>query len=388
MAFVSDITERKRYELRLLESEQRFASFMLHLPAAAWIKNRDGRYMYANPEAERIFCRQLPELLGKTDEEVFPADSARKFRENDERVLAGQGQLQTIEALCHENHVVHQALVNKFAVPGADGQTAFVAGVAFDITELQQARAEITRLNGELAERAAELEMANRELEAFNFTAAHDLRQPLNLLGMYCQSIKMLCHDHLQEECKGYVQKAHDTILRMNHFIDALLSFSQTSRSELHRETVDLSSMAQEVASTLKLTIPDRQVDFRIAHGVVATADESLLRMVLDNLIGNALKYTVTRETAAIEVGSMEIDGKPVYFVRDNGDGFDMTEADQLFTPFRRLSGARSGDGFGVGLATVQRIVQRHGGRIWAEGVPDKGATFYFTLSGDESVST
>ena len=388
MAFISDITERKRFELRLLESEQRFASFMLHLPAAAWIKDLHGRYVYANPEAERIFSMPLSELQGKTDMEIFPPDTARQFHENDDRILAGHDHLQTIEVLSQANNVEHHSIVNKFPVPGADGQKAFVAGVAFDITELQHAKEEITRLNGELAVRAAELEIANQELEAFNFTVAHDLRQPLNLLGMYCQTIKMLCDDQLQDECKGYVQQTHDTIMRMDRFIEALLIFSQTSRADLHRETFDLSSMALEVASTLKLTIPDRRVDFRIAHGVIATADANLLRVVLDNLIGNALKYTGTREMAVIEVGSVEIDGKPAYFVRDNGAGFDMTETGKLFAPFQRLSGAKIGDGFGVGLATVWRIINRHGGSVWAEGVPDKGATFYFTLSEDDAVST
>ena len=383
-----DITERKKAEAALRESEQRFASFMLHLPAAAWIKDLDGRYVYANSEAERIFSRPLSELQGKTDEEIFPPDTARQFRENDERILLGGGHLQTIEVLQQANHIEHHSMVNKFSVPGADGQTTFVAGVAFDITELQKGKEEITRLNAELAGRAAELEIANRELESFNYTLAHDLRQPLNLLGMYCQAIDRLCSDQLQGECYEYVEKAHGTALRMNRVVDTLLNFSLMAQVDLSLETVNLSAIALDVAEGLKLTAPDRQVDFRIADSIMVTADANLLRVVLDNLVGNAWKYSSMRDKAIIEVGSMEVDGKSVYFVRDNGAGFDMAEAHKLFIPFQRLSGAKKSDGFGVGLATVQRIIQRHGGKVWAEGVPDKGTTFYFTLSADNVVPT
>jgi PAS domain S-box-containing protein len=380
MAFISDITERKQFELRLLESEQRFAAFMLHLPAAAWIKDLNGRYVYANPEAERVFDMPLSELKGRTDMEIFQPDTARQFHENDDRVLAEDGHLQTIEILPQADHLEHYSIVSKFSVPGADGKTVFVGGVAFDITDLQHAKEEISRLNAELAGRAVELEITNRELEAFNATVAHDLRQPLNLLGMCCQAIKTLCGDQLQENCKEYVQQAHDTILRMNSFIDALLNFSRIGHADLRLETVDLGSLAREIASMLQQTNTDRQVEFRIADGVVVTADANLLRVVLGNLIGNAWKYTTLRDKVVIEIGSSQIDEQLVYFVRDNGTGFDMKEADKLFIPFQRLSSAASSVGFGVGLATVWRIIHRHGGRVWAESKLGEGATFYFTL--------
>jgi signal transduction histidine kinase len=249
----------------------------------------------------------------------------------------------------------------------------------------KRAEAEIKSLNASLAARASELEDANQELEAFNYTAAHDLRQPVNTIGSYCQLIKKLCGVGLDEKCKGYLQEAYDSSLRMSRLIGVLLNFSRLTHVELRRVDVDLSAMAHEVAGGLKLTGPERQVDFRIADRIVAHADPSLLRMVLDNLLGNAWKYTGKREEVVIEFGAQEIDGVTTYFVRDNGPGFDKACSDKLFIPFQRLPDAEECRGFGVGLATVERIIGRHGGRIWAEGEPEKGATFYFTLAVESS---
>ncbi|HXE95001.1 MAG TPA: response regulator [Dongiaceae bacterium] len=256
-----------------------------------------------------------------------------------------------------------------------------------DITERKLAEEDIKSLNVSLAARAADLEDANLELEAFNYTVAHDLRNPLNVISISCQAVKLLCSDKLDEECKNYLQSAYEGTLSMSRLIGALLNFSRLIHVEPHRGKVDLCALAHEVATMLKQTAPERQVDFRIADGIAAIADTNLVRAVLDNLLGNAWKYTGKREEAVVEFGATEIDGKPVYFVRDNGAGFDMADADKLFTPFQRLPGAEEFRGFGIGLATVGRIIRRHGGKIWAEGEPDKGATFYFTLSTD-GVST
>ena len=192
--------------------------------------------------------------------------------------------------------------------------------------------------------------------------------------------IVKLCGEQLSEECMGYVRNAYNATLRMDGLIGALLNFSHMSRIEPQRDMVDLSMLAQEVSKSLTLAEPERKVEFRIADGIVANGDANLLLAVLNNLIGNAWKYTRIREKTVIEFGAMNIDGVSTYFVKDNGAGFDMAQAPKLFTPFLRLPGAEEYKGFGIGLATVERIIRRHGGKVWAERELDKGACIYFTL--------
>ncbi len=250
-----------------------------------------------------------------------------------------------------------------------------------DITEHKQVEAEIERLNRELAARAAELEVANRELEAFNYTVAHDLRKPLTVINGYCQVLQELCGHKLDEQCRSFLDEAYNGTWRMNQLINALLDLSRMGHAEPCRTKVDLSAMAHQVAMELQQTEPERRVTFHIDDGIIVDGDASLLRVVLDNLFGNAWKYSGMADEGIIEFGIVDIGGSPACFVRDNGAGFDMTHAHKLFAPFLRLPGNEKFDGFGIGLATVERIIRRHGGRVWAQGEPGKGATFYFTLA-------
>ncbi|GLI36981.1 PAS domain S-box protein [Geobacter hydrogenophilus] len=256
--------------------------------------------------------------------------------------------------------------------------------VCQDISDLKQAEAEIQRLNAELAARAAELEVSNKELETFNFTVAHDLRQPLNVISLICQKIIMQYDADRLEESSADIESIRQVTLRMDKLIGALLNFSRIGYVEPLRVETDLSRMAHETVAEITLTEPERQVDFRIADGLKAYADASLLRLVLDNLLGNAWKYTREQEKVVIEFGLADIDGVPAYFVRDNGSGFVKEGADRLFVPFQRLPGAEKAIGFGIGLATVERIIRRHGGRVWAESELGKGATVYFTISAQD----
>jgi len=373
--------QRKRDLESLRESEQRFSSFMLHLPAAAWIKDLEGRHLFVNREAECIFNREVSAVLGKSDEELFPPETARQFRQNDARVLADGEGLQTIELLRLADGIEHRFLVKKFALPGKDGEAAFVAGVALDITPILRAEEEILRLNADLVTRAAELAAANQDLEAFNFTVAHDLRGPLIMVSSYCQALTLLCREELPAECLEYAEKASEGVFRMNRLLTALLDFSRLGRVEPHREMVDLSALAYAAVADLRTAEPGRQVDIRIAAGLTADCDPELLRVVLDNLIGNAWKYTRSQKNPAIEFAAVEQGARVVYLVRDNGVGFQSADLDKLFVPFQRLPGAEDAEGFGIGLATVERIIHRHGGSIWAEGAPGRGACFYFTVS-------
>lgn len=220
----------------------------------------------------------------------------------------------------------------------------------------------------------------NRELEAFNYTVAHDLRKPLTIINGYAQVLMEVCSDTLDEQCKDYLRKTYTGTLHMNRLITALLNFSQLAHAEPKHDRVNLSGICEEVAAELKLAEPERQVTFRITSALEAEADSDLLGIVMNNLFGNAWKYTSSREEGIIEFGATESDGTQAYFVRDNGIGFDPAEADRIFAPFQRLATGKEIGGLGIGLATVARIIQRHGGRVWAEGEPEKGATIYFTL--------
>jgi signal transduction histidine kinase len=249
-----------------------------------------------------------------------------------------------------------------------------------DMNERIRVEEEIKRLNAELATRAGELEAANRELEAFNYAVAHDLRTPLTVISGYIGLIQKECGNALGE-CQEYLQNAYEGSLRMSQLISALLEFSDLAQIEPKRERTNLVSMAQEIVEELRTAEPERRVTARITEaGVEATGDPSLLRVALANLLGNAWKYTRMREESVIEFGATQMGGETTWFVRDNGAGFEMADAVDLFLPFKRLRGAEDFGGHGIGLATVARVIQRHGGRIWAEGKADVGATFYFTL--------
>jgi len=232
----------------------------------------------------------------------------------------------------------------------------------------------------QLAARAGEVEAANRDLEAFNYTVAHDLRKPLTVINGYTQMVMEMCEDKLDEQCNSYLKETYEGTLHMSRLIDALLKFSSLAHAEPRRKPVNLCKVCEEVAFELKEAEPARRVSFRIPKGIVAEADADLLPVVLGNLFGNAWKYTSTREEAVIEFGTVDIDGEQAYYVRDNGIGFDPAQADKLFIPFQRLESGKEIGGLGIGLATVEKIIKHHGGKVWADGEPGKGATFYFTL--------
>jgi signal transduction histidine kinase len=256
------------------------------------------------------------------------------------------------------------------AVATASGQEC--RAVIIDISARRQSEAD-------LATRAAELADANADLEAFNYSVSHDLCTPLTTISGYCQVLSELSKEQLDESSKGYIQEIYQGTLRMKRLIASLLDFSRVKRMNIRREVFNLSVMAEELAAEMKLEVPDNQVSFQIAEGITGRGDIELWRIVLDNLIGNAWKYSENREGTVIALGVAEVDGKRACYVQDNGPGFDMAFADRLFVPFQRIPGI-SVEGHGIGLATVERIVKRHGGRIWAESALGKGATFFFTL--------
>ena len=253
---------------------------------------------------------------------------------------------------------------------------------ARDVTHRKQAEERITQLNTDLQRQAAELAEANRELESFSYSVSHDLRAPLRSIDGFSQVLLEDCGDQLNDDGKNALKRVRKAATTMGELIDALLALSRVSRAELRAERVDLSALAATIAAELRESQPDRQVEFIIAPDLVVEADPRLLRAMLANLLSNAWKYTGQRAAARIEFGRTDTDGERVYFVRDNGVGFDMAYVGRLFGAFQRLHKQAEYAGTGIGLATVQRILHRHGGRAWAEAVPNEGATFYFTVGG------
>jgi signal transduction histidine kinase len=249
---------------------------------------------------------------------------------------------------------------------------------------LRESEKELRRLNTELedrvAQRTAELEAANREMEAFTYSVSHDLRAPLRTVDGFSRILLEDCSEQVDEKAKHYLARVRAGTKRMGALIDDLLKLSRSTRGDMAKRQVDLSALAEGAAEKLRERDRERTVEFRIQSGVKADGDPQFLGVVLDNLIGNAFKYTGKTDQARIEFGATRRNGEAVYFVSDNGAGFDMAHADKLFVPFQRLHRMVEFEGNGVGLATVNRIVLRHGGRIWAEGEVKKGATFYFTL--------
>jgi light-regulated signal transduction histidine kinase (bacteriophytochrome) len=249
-----------------------------------------------------------------------------------------------------------------------------------EIEQHKQAQEEVTWLNEDLIRQQNALVIANRELEAFSYSVSHDLRAPLRHL---CGFVNILLEDHvdaLDETATMYLSRIYNASQKMGALIDSLLELSRISRYKMHISSVYLTLLAREIAESLQDTAPNRHVTWQIAEDLVVQADETLMRNVLENLLGNAWKYTGQKDLAIIEFASCIQGGEQVYFVRDNGTGFDMAHRDKLFGAFQRLHGTEF-DGMGIGLATVQRIIHRHNGDIWAEAAQDEGATFYFTLS-------
>ncbi|MBL8502744.1 MAG: HAMP domain-containing protein [Rhodocyclaceae bacterium] len=243
--------------------------------------------------------------------------------------------------------------------------------------QLQHERDHLDEL---VAVRTAELRHANQALEAFSYSAAHDLQAPLRSIRGFSEIVLEEYGERLDEQGRGHLQRVMRAARRMSNMVEDLLAFSRSARGELHRETVDLSALADEIAAELAGRDPVRRIEWRIASDIVAEGDPSLLASVLANLLGNAWKYSAERETAVIDFDTRQDDGARIYCVRDNGVGFDPEQAAKIFEPFQRLHSQERFEGSGIGLATARRIVERHGGRIWAEAAPEGGATFCFTL--------
>ena len=419
LSLVLDVTARKlaerlRHKFELLVSHSSEFIGMCDLQFVPFYVNEAGMRLVGLDSQEQAFATPVKEFF-------FPEDQAFIYEEFFPRVMReGSGEVE-IRFRHFQTGAAIWMIYAVFFLKNVEGQPVGLATVSRDITARKQAEDQVRALNTQLEqrvrERTAELAASNKELEAFCYSVSHDLRAPLRGIDGFSQALLEDCGEQLDAQGRDYLARVRGGCQSMATLIDDLLNLSRLTRGEMHRGPVDLSALAQRIDTSLRLAFPQRQVECRIAPGLTTTGDERLLEAVMHNLLENAWKYTGQRERAVIEFGMVEGSGLvsdrpaehepaggasvpasqtsdtplaparqeprptgPVFFVRDNGAGFDMRYADKLFAPFQRLHAGTAFPGNGIGLATVQRVIHRHGGRIWVQAAVEQGATFYFTL--------
>jgi PAS domain S-box-containing protein len=382
------------YALRAMhgrgKAEEKLDRLLGSMPDALVIVNAVGKIVGSNAQTGKLFGYSDRELQGESMALLVP----ERFRKTQRQYYAayfsprgGRVPEATME-LCGLHKDGREFPIEVSTNPLAAEKGLVVTSAIRDITERKQVEQRISKLNQELEHHAMELENAYKELESFSYSVSHDLRSPLQNIDNFSRVLMEDYANQLDAEGLDCVQRLRGSCQHMEDIIDALLTLSNMMRKELLVDHLDLTALANAVTVDLKQKNPDRLVDWVIAEGLTAEGDAQLLRVVLENLFGNAWKFTANRPRARIEFGALpQSNGARTYFVRDDGAGFDMARASNLFKPFKRLHDQSEFRGTGIGLATVQRVIHRHRGKIWAEGVVNHGATFCFTLTGEAGES-
>jgi PAS domain S-box-containing protein len=366
------------------EEVRRLATVVRDSNDAITIQDFEGQIIAWNHGAELMYGYSEEEALGMNIGRLTPLDREAEQKEFTRRLIAGEAVTSFETQRVAKDGRILDVWLTVTKLVDDTGKPVGIASTECDITERKKAEEDLRRLNIELEERVeqrtAELEIANKELEAFSFSVSHDLRAPLRTIDGFSQALQEDCVDKLDSQSKDYLQRIRQGVKNMAELIDGLLELSRIARKEIEHQPVDLTKTARKIALGFQEAEPQRQVEFFIQEGIVVNGDAHLLVIVLQNLLDNAWKFTSKHPSAKIEFGTKKINGEEVYFVRDDGAGFDMAYVGKLFAPFQRVHSTKDFPGTGVGLATVQRIIHRHGGRVWAEGEIERGACFYFTL--------
>ncbi|GMQ89061.1 MAG: hypothetical protein BMS9Abin09_0507 [Gammaproteobacteria bacterium] len=386
IAIILDITERRQAEQIRLENERRYQALAYIAPVGICRSDINGNCVYTNERWCQIAGVRPEQALGKGwSMALHPEDRERVHSEWDQAAKM-QVPFYTECRFQRPDGTISWLLVRATAEQDIQGNVIGYVGTITDISKQKDIEDELRihrdHLEELVSDRTHAMEVANRELEAFAYSVSHDLRAPLRAIDGFSHALEEDCADAIGASGKDYLHRVRAASQRMGELIDDILQLSRMSQGDMELSDTDISRLAGEAVDRLREAEPGRQVDAQVAPNMRAVGDKTLLGVLLDNLIGNAWKYTGRKDFACIEIGVLEQDGEQVYFVKDNGAGFDMQYADKLFGIFQRLHKADEFEGSGIGLATVQRIVHRHNGRIWAEAEEDKGATFFFTLSG------
>jgi PAS domain S-box-containing protein len=379
------ITDWKRAEARLEASERRYRNLADSAPVGIIHAGTDGEVLYLNPTMRRLAGIESEEVTGEAWLDIIhPGDRDRVAEEWSEMVARGEAQ-QFLYRISGTDGGIRWIMGNVVPDRDPDGGLESFIGTVVDISDRIQAEEKLARAvaerTAELSCANAELERANGELQAFAGTVSHDLRAPLRSVSAFLHLANDEQGESMSPDLRQQLDRALASTKRMEHLIHGLLGLARTERTELQRREVNLSELAAEVVAELRDGNPERAVAVEIAAGLDARGDSDFLADLLENLLSNAWKFTGRTPDPAIEFSCEVHDGETVYFVRDNGAGFDSSIGSDVFAPFNRVHDSRDFEGSGIGLASARRIVTLHGGRIWAESRPGAGATFYFTLA-------
>lgn len=370
-----DITQRKL-------QENKFRTLLESAPDAMIIVNGQGQIQLVNAQAEKLFGYSREEMIGKSVDLLVPEHLRGRHADNRTAYAhAPKVRPMGVGLTLHGRRKDGTEFPVEISLsPIETEQGILISSAVRDVTDRQRFDQQIRRLNEELKRRVAELGHINRELETFSYSVSHDLRAPLRHIDGFARILNEEHSAEISADARKYLERILDSANHMGHLIDDLLNLARLGRTEIVRKNVDLGAMARRVATEIASEVPDRKIEWQIDPLPKTDCDPGLLTLVFSNLLSNAVKFTKHQGRPVIHVGTAPVDGEQAIFVRDNGVGFDQKYADKLFGVFQRLHSQHEFEGTGIGLATVQRIIHRHGGRIWAEAERNGGATFFFTL--------